>query len=78
MDLPQVPAIAASVIMGLNPLIEGMIARLSGPGGIAVLETGERIHKAASPLTPRPSQRITNGRLRTRMRFCRATTKAHH
>jgi len=42
--------IAASVIMGLNPLIDRMIARLSGPGGISVLETGERIHMVLASL----------------------------
>jgi len=36
--------IAASVIMGLNPIIDRMIAGLSGPGAISILEAGERIY----------------------------------
>ena len=35
---------AASMIMGLNPIIDRMIARLNGPGGISILESGERIY----------------------------------
>lgn len=36
--------IAASVIMGLNPIIDRMIAGLSGPGAVSILEAGERIY----------------------------------
>ncbi len=36
--------IAASVIMGLNPIIDRLIAGLSGPGAISILEAGERIY----------------------------------
>ena len=35
---------AASVIMGLNPIIDRIIARLSGAGAVSVLEAGERIY----------------------------------
>jgi hypothetical protein len=42
--------IAASVIMGLNPLIDRTIASLSGPGGISVLETGERLYMVLASL----------------------------
>ena len=36
--------ITSSMIMGLNPIIDRMIAGLSGPGAVSILESGERIY----------------------------------
>lgn len=43
--------IAASVIMGLNPIIDRMIAELSGPGSVSILESGERIYLMLASLS---------------------------
>lgn len=51
---PVVPtyskAVAASAIMGLNPIIDRLIAQFSGRGAVSILETGERIFMALSVL----------------------------
>jgi peptidoglycan biosynthesis protein MviN/MurJ (putative lipid II flippase) len=43
--------ILSALINGLNPLIDRVIANLSGPGGISVLEAGERIYMLLASLS---------------------------
>ena len=43
--------IAASVIMGLNPIIDRMIAGLGGPGSVSILESGERVYMMLASLS---------------------------
>jgi peptidoglycan biosynthesis protein MviN/MurJ (putative lipid II flippase) len=43
--------IITALINGLNPLIDRIIANLSGPGGISILEAGERIYMMLAALS---------------------------
>lgn len=42
--------LAASAIMGLNPVIDRLIARISGPGSISILEAAERAYSILATL----------------------------
>ncbi len=43
--------ILAALINGLNPIIDRLIANLDGPGGISILEAGERIYMMLASLS---------------------------